>query len=264
MPGSISGLGMVCSERLPGGDSMIIALSNQKGGVGKTTVGVHLAIGAARRGKRVVLVDADPQGNATSWLTDGADNDGMYRLLMDSDRLPRVVQPLSSWGLSLVGGNVRTGEALTMLAAVNRLAEIPPRLWSLERICDFVFVDMPPSRAAGFMEILSSADRVIVPTTLERLSLEGVALMGHAVNCLPNTKLMGIVPNMTRRNTKEHQAQMQDLVGAFGQSVWPPIPLAICVTEASSFGSTVWDMGASDAATAMTVVLDRMWEVLYG
>lgn len=242
----------------------IIALSNQKGGVGKTTLAVHLAVGAARRNKRVILVDADPQGNATSWLCDGNDDDGVYRLLMNSDKLPRVVQPLTKWGLGLVGGNYRTGEALTMLAAVNRLSEIPSRLRALESVCDLVVVDMPPSRAAGFIEILSAAHRVIVPTKLERLSLEGVALMAHAVSGLPNTRLLGIVPNMARRNTNEHQAQLQDLVRTFGQAVWPPVPLAISVTEASSFGSTLWDMGASDAATAMTAILDRMWGVLYG
>ena len=135
----------------------IIALSNQKGGDGKTTLAVHLAVGAARHGKRVILVDADPQGNATSWLCDGNDDDGVYRLLMNSDKLPRVVQPLTKWGLGLVGGNFRTGEALTMLAAVNRLGDSSAPALETR---DLVIVDMPPSRAAGFIEILSAAHQM--------------------------------------------------------------------------------------------------------
>ena len=243
----------------------IVGLATQKGGVGKTTLAIHLAVGAARSGKRVIVIDADPQGNATSWLLDGEMDEGVFRLLVLNEKPVRTVRPLSRWGLGLIPGNFRTGEALTMLAAVGRLAEIPSRIKPLAQVADLVIIDMPPSRSAGFVEMLSAMDWVIVPTQLERMAMEGVALMAQTVAEIEGPRLMGVVPNMTRVQTREHQAQMADLVQAFGHAVWSPIPLTIKVTEAASYGKTLFDHCPADPATlAMTGVLKRMLEVLYG
>jgi len=244
----------------------IVAIANQKGGVGKTTIAVHLAVGMARLGKRVILVDADPQGNATSWLMDGVHDGGMYRLLVLRDAPVKLVQGLRGWGIGLLPGNYETGQALAMLGAVARLGEIPSRIRPLADVADLVLVDMPPSRMAGFNELLLSADWVVVPTQLERLSMEGVGLMAQAVSELgERPRLMGIIPNMTRRATKEHQAQMESLVEAFGGAVWPPLPLTIRVTEAVTFGTTVFDLCPNDDITiAMNAVVDRMEKILNG
>jgi chromosome partitioning protein len=240
--------------------------------VGKTTLAVHLAYGAARAGKRVVVVDADPQGNATSWLLDGEQDEGMFRLLLVAEPPVRLLRGIRAWNVGLIPGNYRTGEALAMLAAVGRLAEIPMRIRPLAEIADLVLMDLPPSRMAGFNELLLSVDWVIVPTQLERLSLEGVGLLAHALAELEPARknggcprLMGIVPNMTRAQTKEHQAQMAELTGVFGQAVWPPLPLTIRVTEAATFGKTVFDLCPGEpVAKAMRAVLKRMLGVLDG
>ncbi len=243
----------------------IVAIANQKGGVGKSTLSVHLAVGAARSGKRVILLDADPQGNATSWLMDGETDEGVFRLLINSEKPLRVVRPLARWGLGMVPGNYRTGEALTMLAAVGRLAEIPSRVKPLGQVADLVLMDMPPSRAAGFMELLSAADWVVVPTQLERLSMEGVGLMAQTVAEMHGPRLMGVVPNMARARTREHQAQMEELVAAFGQAVWPPLPMTIAVTEAASYGTVLFDHAPdADVTKVMHAVLRRMLGVLNG
>lgn len=244
----------------------IIAIANQKGGVGKTTLAVHLAVGAARTGLRVILVDADPQGNSTSWLLDGAQDGGMYRLLVLKDQPLRIVTPVTAWGLGLLSGNYETGQALAMLGAVGRLGEIPGRIRPLAEVADLVLVDMPPSRMAGFNELLLAADWVITPTQLERLSLEGVGLMAQAVRELgERPRLMGIVPNMTRKATKEHQAQMTQLVQTFGGTVWPPLPLTIRVTEAASYGTTVFDLCPTDEVTVqMNAIITRMLGVMHG
>lgn len=244
----------------------IIAVANQKGGVGKTTLAVHLAVGAARRGLKVILVDADPQGNSTSWLLDGAQDGGMYRLLVLKDAPLRIVTPVTAWGIGLLSGNYETGQALAMLGAVGRLGEIPGRIRPLAEVADLVLVDMPPSRMAGFNEMLLAADWVITPTQLERLSLEGVGLMAQAVRELgERPRLMGIVPNMTRKATKEHQAQMTQLVNTFGGTVWPPLPLTIRVTEAASYGTTVFDLCPTDEVTVqMNAIITRMLGVMHG
>jgi len=242
----------------------IIAVANQKGGVGKTTIAVHLAVGAARRGKKVILIDADPQGNATSWLQDGEQDCGMYRLLILKDAPLKFINALTQWGIALLPGNYETGQALAMLGAIGKLVEIPSRIRPFAEIADLVIMDMPPSRMAGFNELLLSADWVITPTQLERLALEGVGLMAQAVASLGSRpRLMGVVPNMTR-HTKEHQAQMEDLVANFGGTVWPPLPLTVRVAESASYGTTVYDLCPNEpVTTAMNAVVERMMEVLW-
>jgi chromosome partitioning protein len=250
-------------------NGVIIALANQKGGVGKTTLAVHLAAGLARRNARVIAVDADPQGNLTSWLLDGETVNGMFRLLIVEDHPVSIVKPLREWGLGLLGGNYRTGEAMAMLAAVGKLATIPGRLRPLAGVADYVIIDLPPSRSPGFVELLSAADWIVVPTQLERLALEGVGLMAQTAveiqreTALARPRLLGIVPNMTRVNTNEHQIQMEDLVKTFGPLVWPPLPLTIRVTEACSFGTTVYKIN-HDVTTQMWSIVDRLQECTDG
>ncbi len=242
----------------------IVAIANQKGGVGKTTLAVHLAVGAAQSGLRVVLVDADPQGNLTNWLIEESVND-LFRLLVVGERPVRVVRALTSWGLALIGGGWETGKALTMLASVGELGTIPAKLRDLGAIADLVVLDMPPSRLPGFEQLLSVAEWAIVPTTLERMSIEGVVLMAQTIRAMGagGPRLMGIVPNMTRANTNEHQAQMEDLVKVFGAAVWPPLPLTIRMTEANSYGTTVFELCPGDAiAQTLRQVVARMVEVL--
>lgn len=244
----------------------IIAVANQKGGVGKTTITVHLAVGMARRGQIVIVVDADPQGNTTSWLLDGDTSDpGLFRLLVVGDPMARVLRPISRWSLVLVPGNSRTGEALIFLGAMNRLSVVPGALAPLRELADLVLIDMPPSRAAGFQEFLQAADWVIVPTQLERLSLEGVALMARTVGQMQQgPRLMGIVPNMVRQ-TNEHKAQLGELVETFGAAVWPPLPLSVDVAEATSFGAVVFDHAPRGRVTqAMMQVVDRFAQVVVG
>jgi len=247
----------------------VIGIANQKGGVGKTTLALHLAVGLARRGQRIIVVDADPQGNLTSWLLDGQTSDGMFRLLVVAEQPVRTVQFLRKWNVGLLPGNYRTGEAMTMLAAVGRLGEIPSRIRPLADVADHVLMDMPPSRSPGFTELLSACDWIVVPTQLERLALEGVGLMAQAAVELRRNghgpRLLGIVPNMTRTRTNEHKAQMEDLVLAFGSVVWPPLPLTIKVTEAASFGTTLYDHAPSEKVTQrMELIVNRLQEAING
>lgn len=250
----------------------IVAVANQKGGVGKTTLAVHLAVYAAEHGRRVVLVDADPQGNASSWLLDGdTTQDGMFQLLVVGRPAASLVRDAPGWPMRLLAGNYRTGEAFTFMAATGKpFGMMAEMLRPLTREADLVLVDVPPSRNAGFRELLFAADWVLAPTQVERLSLEGVAFMSQTCRELVQQqgrgpRLLGIVPNMARRGVNEHQDQMAQLVATFGATVWPPIPLSIRVTEACSFGTTVFRHARGDAVElAMTRVGERLLENLGG
>jgi len=239
----------------------MVGLVNQKGGVGKTTLAVHLAVAAARAGKKVIVVDGDPQGNATSWLLDGdLGQAGLFDLLVVGKSLGQIVRPSARWGLGVLPGNGRTAEALIFLAATGKpFGTIAQSLRPLANSADLVLVDMPPSRAAGFSEMLAALDWVVVPTQLERLSLEGVGLMAGMMRERggKGARLLGVVPNMIRY-TREHQAQLAELVKAFGQTVWPPVPLSVRIAEACAYGNVLFDMAPEDKVTkAMGQVAER-------
>jgi chromosome partitioning protein len=238
----------------------IIAVSNQKGGVGKTTLTVHLAVYLARKGRKIILVDCDPQGNATSWILDGdVSQDGIFRLLVVGETASGLARMVEKWGIRLLPGNHRTGEAMVFLAATAKpFTTIAQMLEPLRQEADYILVDMPPSKSMGFSEILFAADWVLVPTQLERLSLEGVTFMAQTARSLSDKngrgpRLLGIVPNMVRKGTVEHQDQLQNLVDTFGPVVWPPIPLSVRVAEACAFGKTLFDHAPHEAVTRSLV-----------
>ena len=247
---------------------MIISIANQKGGVGKTTLAIHLAVWLTCQGKRVVLVDGDPQGNATSWLLDGDTSDpGLFRLLVVGEPLKNVVRIVNKehWGrIGLLPGNDRTGEAMTFISATRKPFDMVAKaIRPLDRVANYVLVDMPPSKAAGFQELLFAADWVLVPTQLERLSLEGVSFMARTCQELRSQwkegpRLLAIVPNMVRQ-TVEHREQFETLVQEYGTVVWPPIPLSVKVAEACSFGSVLFDHAPGEMVTkAMSQVARRL------
>jgi len=260
-------------EPTANGPSPIIALSNQKGGVGKTTLCVHLAAYLAAQGKRVIVADADPQGNATAWLADdGLDESALWRLLIERAR-PETALHVAKWGVGLLPGNGESGDALITLTALRRpfdaiaqaLREVVERMRP-----DYLLLDMPPSKAAGFRELLFAADYLLVPTQVERLSLNGVQFMDDTLHELrehlgQGPRLLGIVPNMVRPRTVDHGDHLVDLVQHFGAAVWPAVPLSIKVSEACTYGTTVWDREPKgEAARGMTDVCERFVENLEG
>jgi chromosome partitioning protein len=249
-----------------------IAIANQKGGVGKTTLSIHVAAHLAGQGRRVALVDADPQGNASSLLLGGdTTQDGLFQLLVVGRPAVTLARDLPSWGFRLLPGNHRTGEAFMFLAATAKPSDsIAQLLRPLAAEVDLLLLDVMPSKGAGFREVLFAADWALVPTQLERLSLEGVAFLAQTCGELARERgrgprLLGIVPNLVRRRTGEHQAQLAELVAAFGPAVWPPIPLSVRVAEACAYGTTVFAHAPDDpAAAALRLIGRRLLENLEG
>lgn len=249
----------------------IVAVANQKGGVGKTTLTIHLAAYLAGRGQRVIVADADPQGNASAWLCDdGVSESALWRLLIARER-PAQVLHRAKWGVGLLPGNDESGDALITLVALRKPFDAIAEALQAVVSCftpDVLLLDMPPSKAAGFRELLFAADYLLVPTQVERLSLNGVGFMAETIHELRQTfgrgpRLLGVVPNMVRARTIDHGDHLTDLVAHFGPAVWPAVPLSIRVSEACTYGTTVWERdAASEAALGMEAVCQRFMENL--
>ncbi len=232
----------------------IIAIANQKGGVGKTTLAVHLAYWLARQGRKAIIVDADPQGNATSWALNGElISSALWDLLIAEKPLNGLIQS-TRWGnVNILPSNTKTGDAMTVLRTIHApFSKVASSLRPLERVADYVIIDMPPSRNAGFLETLFAADHLLIPTQLERMAVEGIVTLTETLVALRSQQgaapqLLGIAPNMARLHTKEHQFYLSSLVDHFGDVVWPAIPNTVKVAEANSFSDTVFEYAPGSA-----------------
>ena len=126
-------------------------------------------------------MDADPQGNASSWLLGGdTTQDGLFQLLVVGRPAVTLTRDLPGWGCRLLPGNHRTGEAFVFLAATGKpFSTVAQMLGPLAAQVDYLLLDTMPSKGAGFRETLFAADWALVPTQLERLSLEGVTFLAQ-------------------------------------------------------------------------------------
>ncbi|WP_323808505.1 chromosome-partitioning ATPase Soj [Thermus sp. PS18] len=214
-----------------------IALVNQKGGVGKTTTAINLAAYLARMGKRVLLVDLDPQMNATSGLGLRPER-GVYQVLQ-GEPLEGLVQPVDGFHLlpatpELVGATVELLERPLALREALR-----------DEGYDITLLDVPPSLSALTLSALAAAHGVVVPVQAEYYALEGVAGLLSTLDEVrtrlnPRLRLLGILITMYDGRTLLSQQVEAQLRAHFGEKVfWTVVPRNVRLAEAPSFGRTI-------------------------
>ncbi|MEZ5100488.1 MAG: ParA family protein [Thermoleophilia bacterium] len=233
----------------------IYALANQKGGVGKTTTAVNLAACLAEAGEQVLVVDLDPQANATSGLGERANGTSSYDLL-DGASLDEVAHATRFPNLALVPSRPELAGAAVELAQHEAGERYLGR--SLEAARDrysFVFIDCPPSLGPLTVNALAAADRVIVPVQCEYYALEGLTQLLRSIELIrvrlnPRLTIAGMLLTMVDGRTRLSGQVAAEVRRAFGDLVFEAaIPRTVRLAEAPSHGLpiTAYDRSSSGA-----------------
>ena len=238
-----------------------IALANQKGGVGKTTTAVSLAACLAERGKRTLLLDLDPQANATSALgLEKLSGGSVYKALLGGAALADSIRPAGYENLDIIPSEVDLAVAEVDVARTeNYLQRLRLALTPVHdaKKYDFILVDCPPSLGILTMNALAAVDSVLVPMQCEYFALEGLAVIMRVIQQIkdsgvnPALALEGIVFTMFDSRTNLSQQVVNEVRGHFGEKVFKTvIPRTVRLGEAPSFGKpiTAYDPGSYAAA----------------
>jgi chromosome partitioning protein len=246
----------------------VLAVVNQKGGVGKTTTSVNLAAALAQAGRRVLLVDLDPQGNATmgSGIDKRTAGRTVYHVLLGLSELPEARLRLERGGFDLLPANRDlAGAEIELVGLENRETRLKRALESVAHEYDFALIDCPPSLSLLTVNALTAAQRVLIPMQCEYYALEGLSdLVGTIkrvrANLNPELEIAGLLRTMyDPRNTLSLQVSQQ-LEAHFKDKVYRTlVPRNVRLAEAPSYGvpAVLWD-AASKGAQAYLALADEI------
>ena len=243
----------------------ILSLTNQKGGVAKTTTAINLAAGLARFGHRVLLVDMDPQGNASSGLgfVDGREP-SVYHALIGHAEFADLVRPTKTPNLdAIVSSDDLSGAEVELAGSFERSVVLRSRLRPLAERYDFVLLDSPPSLGLLTVNCLTTADAVLVPLQAEYYAMEGLSKLLKTIELVRaglNRALVieGIVVTMYDGRNNICRQVAEQIRGYFGDVVFAAmIPRNVRLSEAPSHGLPIFDYDPASRGAVAYMELTR-------
>ncbi|MCX5751522.1 MAG: ParA family protein [Candidatus Saganbacteria bacterium] len=248
---------------------IILATVNQKGGVGKTTTAINLAAYLATYGKKILLIDSDPQGNATSGLGQNhLDLEKcLYDVLIDNEDASNVIRRTSIVGLDLLPTSPRlAGAEVELVNEPERETRLKAALAPIKDNYDFIIIDCPPSLNLLTVNALTAADEVLIPIQCEYYALEGLSQLNNTLDLVkqslnPSLKIRAIVLTMYNTRTLLSDQVAEEARKHFGGKVLKTvIPRNIRLAEAPSFGQPIlfYDPSSSGATAYESITRELL------
>jgi len=235
--------------------STVIALANQKGGVGKTTTAINLGAALARLGKRVLIFDFDPQANSSAGLGVRTQGPSTYEVVLGHSHAHDTVTPTSVDGLMIVPASPSlAGAEVELVPMMAREFRLKRALEDVRHSYDYVLIDCPPSLGLLTVNALTAADEVIVPVQCEYLALEGLSQLTATLelvrrNLNSQLKLRGLLLTMFDGRTNLSQQVADEVRAHFANTFKTVIPRSVRLSEAPSHGLPIAQYDPSSRAS---------------
>ncbi|MDY6795615.1 MAG: AAA family ATPase [Actinomycetota bacterium] len=223
----------------------VVSIANQKGGVGKSTTAINLGSYLAIEGKRVLVVDLDPQSNATSGLGVGQNEHEkhIYDVMVNDTPMEEVIVPTPTEGMDLAPSSLTlAGAEVELVSVFAREGRLKKGLEPVKERYDIVLVDCPPSLGLLTVNAMTAADEVLIPIQCEYYALEGLVLLLHTIERIkvhlnPEIKIGGIVLTMHDARTNISKQVMEEVRKQYpGETYYTAIPRNVRLSEAPSYG----------------------------
>ena len=228
----------------------VISVANQKGGVGKTTSTVSLAAALAVHGKKVLIIDSDPQGNATSGLgvQKGELEQDVYDVLVNQVPMADVIVPTTRENLMIAPSTIQlAGAEIELTSQPRREQRLKEAVKNIKDDYDYIFIDCPPSLGHLTMNAFTASDTVLIPVQCEYYALEGLSQLMNTITMVrkhfnPHLKIEGVLLTMYDARTNLGNEVKEDVIKYFREKVYKTIiPRNVRLSEAPSYGQAIVD-----------------------
>ena len=226
----------------------IISIANQKGGVGKTTTSINLSTILAKKGKKVLMIDADPQGNASSGV--GIDRDeielSVYDILIDEIQVQNIVKKTNIKNLDLCPSNINlAGAEVELVSMMSREHRLKEKLESIKEEYDFIIIDCPPSLGLVTLNAFTASNSVLIPVQCEYYALEGLGQLLNTISLVKKhlnkeIEIEGALLTMYDARTNLSNQVVKEVKKYFNEKVYKNvIPRNVKLSEAPSYGMPI-------------------------